>query len=167
MSMAETISATPPFRPSVLSTSYLRTAHAHLDEVNRTLRSLHCQQEALRISSGSLDLHVLALQDTFETVSSSAQRELEKQDVLLQGVEPDLQIVSRIPVHKEFVSPNVRRAMEIGEKGRTLGDYVSQAKMRQVADTCRRTHGRSPWFASQGYVLSLDRGAEGKVTTNP
>ena len=141
MSSVETISATPPFRPSILSTSYLRTAHVHLEEVDRILRTLHCQQEALRIASNSLDLHVLSLQDTFDSVSSGAQKELEKQDGLLQGVEPDLQIVSRIPVHKEFVSAGLRRAMEMGEKGRTLGDYVSQAKMRQVADTCRRTHG--------------------------
>lgn len=141
MFTVETMTATPPFRPSVLSTSCLRTSHVHLEEVNRTLRSLHCQQEALRIASNSLDLHVLALQDTFDTISSGAQRELDKQDVLLRGVESDLQIVSRIPVHKEFVSANLRRAMELGEKGRTLGDYVSQQKMRQVAEACRKTHG--------------------------
>ncbi len=30
--------------------------------------------------------------------------------------------------------------MEAGDKARTLGDYVSNAKMKQVAETCARTH---------------------------
>lgn len=140
-STTETIAATPPFRPSVLSSSYLRTAQAHYDEINRTLRSLHFQHEALRIASSSLDFHVLDIQDAFDTISAGAQGELSKQETLLRGLDSDLEIVSRIPVHKEFVSPALRRAMEMGERTRTLGDYVSPQKMKQVADTCQRTHG--------------------------
>lgn len=132
---------TPPIRPSVLSSSYLRTSQIHLGEVNRTLRSLNCQHEALRIASSSLDLHVLDIQDAFDTISDSAQKELNKQESLLRGLDSDLEIVSRVTVHKEFLSPNLRRAQDMGERGRTLGDYVSQVKMKQVADTCQRTHG--------------------------
>lgn len=70
-----------------------------------------------------------------------ARRELDKQAVLLAGLEADLDIISRIKIHVEFMSPAVRRAIEAGEKPRTLGDYVSNVKMKQVAETCARTHG--------------------------
>ncbi|PSR70585.1 hypothetical protein PHLCEN_2v13523 [Hermanssonia centrifuga] len=139
-SVEDTIVATPPFRPSYLASSYLRTANIHHDEVNGILRSLRYQHEALRIASTSLDLHVLAIQDAFEAIALGAQRELDKQESLLLGVDADLQIVSRVAIHKEFVSPAVRKAMELGERGRTLGDYVSHVKMRQVADACAKTH---------------------------
>lgn len=85
---------------------------------------------------------MLDIQEAFDTISSGAQRELDKQQVLLGGLESDLQIVSRVAVHKEFLSPNLRKAIDLGDRGRTLGDYVSTAKMRQVADTCQKTHGR-------------------------
>lgn len=86
---------------------------------------------------------MLDIQDAFDTISSGAQTELDKQESLLKGYESDLAIVSRVTVHKEFVSPNVRKAIEMGEKGRTLGDYVSQVKMKQVAETCQKSHGMS------------------------
>ncbi|GJE85510.1 ATG11 domain-containing protein [Phanerochaete sordida] len=133
-------SSTPPIRPSILSTTYLRTAHVHFDEVNRVLHALHCQQEALRIASSSLDLHVLDIQEAFDTISAAANSELDKQASLLRGLDADLEIVGRVTVHKEFLSANLRRAMELGERARTLGDYVSQVKMKQVAETCQRTH---------------------------
>ncbi|KAI0767884.1 hypothetical protein BC629DRAFT_1596149 [Irpex lacteus] len=136
----ENIAATPPFRPTHLAASYLRTTQVHHEEVNRTLQSLRYQYEAIRIASSSLDLHVLAIQEAFEAITASAERELQKQESLLNGLDADLEIVQRVTIHKEFVSPAVRKAMELGERGRTLGDYVSQVKMRQVADTCRRTH---------------------------
>ena len=44
-------------------------------------------------------------------------------------------------IHRDFLSETYRKAMDQGQKARTLGDYVSQPKMRQVADTCRRSHG--------------------------
>ena len=92
-----------------------------------------------------MDIH-----DAFDTISVGAQRQLDKQESLLTGLDADLQIVARVPVHKEFVSPNLRRAMEAGERGRTLGDYISPDKMKQVTETCQRTHGTSlrsvrPW----------------------
>lgn len=146
--LTESISATPPVRPSHLASSYLRTAHVHYEEVNRTIRALRYQYEALRIASSSLDLHVLAIQEAFEAITLNADRELEKQQALLAGIDADLEIVQRVSIHKEFVSPAVRKAMELGERGRTLGDYVSQVKMRQVAETCAKTH--SEWRRYEG-----------------
>ena len=122
---------------------YLRNTHMHFEEVDRTLRSLRHQYDALRIASSALDLHVLALQEAFDAIAQSAQQELDKQHGLLAGIDADLEIVKRVPIHQEFLSPSVRKAMEFGERGRTLGDYVSQVKMKQVADTCLRTHGMS------------------------
>jgi autophagy-related protein 11 len=79
--------------------------------------------------------------DTFEGIAVGSRRELEKQATLLAGLEADLDLISKIKIHVEFMSPAVRKAVESGEKSRTLGDYVSNVKMKQVAETCARTHG--------------------------
>ncbi|KAI0631177.1 hypothetical protein C8Q77DRAFT_1131798 [Trametes polyzona] len=136
----DAIASTPPFRISQLASSYLQTASAHLEQVNHVLDSLHFQQNALRISSGALDLHILALSEGFEALSTVAQRELDRQATLLGGINADLEIVSRVEVHEEFLSDSVRKAKKPGSKGRTLGDYVSKAKMEQVANNCMNTH---------------------------
>ena len=88
---------------------------------------------------------MLAVSDAFDAIAANSQRELEKQAQLLAGLDGDLRIVSRVAVHKEFLSPNARKAIELGEPGRTLADYISQAKMRQVATACTRTHGKLQW----------------------
>ena len=112
----------------------------HVGFVNNTLISLHYQQRALRISSGALDHHVLTTSDSFEGLAAVADRELDKQAKLLAGLHADLEIASRVQVHKDFLSMSVRRAMEVGDKGRTLGDYVSKVKMQQVAASCVKTY---------------------------
>nr|VWO96584.1 Autophagy-related protein 11 [Ganoderma boninense] len=118
----------------------MQAALAHVEHVNLTLTSLHYQQRALRISSSALDHHVLATSDGFETLAAIAERELEKQAKLLSGLDADLEIASRVKVHKEFLSASMRSAMEAGGKARTLGDYVSRVKMQQVASSCLKTH---------------------------
>lgn len=60
---------------------------------------------------------------------------------MLGGLEADLDIIRRVRVHTDFVSPTVRKAIESGEKHRTLGDYVSNVKMMQVAETCAKSNG--------------------------
>lgn len=138
---ADSIAATPPFRPPQLANSYLRTAHAHHEQINHLIISLQFQFEAARIASRSLDMNILAILDTFEGIASGSRKELAKQASLLAGLEADLEIISRVSIHTEFVSPAVRKAIESGEKQRTLGDYVSNVKMKQVAKTCSNTHG--------------------------
>lgn len=134
-------------RPAVASTSsahiaeaYLRTSHAHQEFTAHTVSGIHYQQEALRISSRTLDLNVLAISDVYDAFAASARQELEKQAMLLEGLELDLVIVSKVRIHSDFLSANVRRAVEAGEKARTLGDYVSNVKMRQVAEGCAKVH---------------------------
>lgn len=85
----------------------------------------------------------------------AAQREIDRQDSLLNGLDADLQIVARVHVHKEFMSAATRKAMEVGERGRTLGDYVSRVKMRQVADSCMRTLGKQFAFFVVAVLLTL------------
>ncbi|KAH9998573.1 hypothetical protein BJV77DRAFT_1156392 [Russula vinacea] len=136
----ETITATPPFKPSQLGASYHRAALAHQQSIARTLESLRCQQSALRIASTVLDLNVLNVADVFDGVAAGAHRELEKQANLIASVDTDLEMASRVQIHREFMSSAVQRAMDAGSRARTLGDYVSNEKMRQVAETCRRTH---------------------------
>ncbi|KAJ3826685.1 putative peripheral membrane protein [Lentinula raphanica] len=136
----ESIAATPPFRPSQLANSYLRTAHAHREQIHNLAISLQYQFEAARIASRSLDMNVLAILDTFEGVATGTRKELARQASLLAGLEADLEIISRVNIHTEFVSTTVRKAIANGEKQRTLGDYVSNVKMRQVGEACTKTH---------------------------
>ena len=102
---------------------------------------MRCQHSALRIASTVLDLNVLNVADVFDGVAAGAQRELEKQATLIASVDADLEMASRVQIHREFMSSTVQRAMDAGSRARNLGDYVSAEKMRHVADTCRRTHG--------------------------
>ncbi|KAI8976594.1 hypothetical protein BD414DRAFT_524466 [Trametes punicea] len=158
----DAIASTPPFRISQLASSYLQTASVHLEQVNRILDSLHFQEKALRISSGALDLHVLATSEGFEALSTVAQRELDRQAKLLAGLDADLEIVSRVKVHKEFLSASMRKLIEAGERGRTLGDYVSKVRMRQVADSCMHTHEdlRTRFEQVQEAMARLSRGGD-------
>lgn len=105
------------------------------------LISLHYQHEALRIAASSLDLHVLAIFDTFDSIATNSRHELAKQASLLEGLNADLELVKRVKIHAEFMSSSVRRAIEAGERHRTLGDYVSSEKMHAVASGCFRVHG--------------------------
>lgn len=157
---SDAISSTPPFRISQLATSYEQAAHQHHDQVHRTLASLHYQHTALRIASSVLDLHVLAIADVYDGVSAAAQREIDRQDALLNGLDADLEIVTRVHVHREFMSQAMRKAMDVGDRGRTLGDYVSRVKMRQVADSCMRAHGKQPTPGTAGGVLLTHVGVQ-------
>ena len=130
--------------------------------MNNTLNSLRYQHEALRIASTSLDLNVLAIMDVFDGISETARKDLEKQETLLAGVDADLEIISRVKIHAEFMSPATRKAVEAGERARTLGDYVSNVKMKQVAETCARTHGdlRSTFTQVEEAVAKLNHGTD-------
>ncbi|GLB42084.1 putative autophagy-related protein 11 [Lyophyllum shimeji] len=158
----EDIAATPPIRPAQLAASYVHTAQIHHEHINHILLSLHYQHEAIRIASANLDLNVLAIVDTFEGIAAGSNRELDKQALLLSGVEADLELISRVRIHSEFLSPAVRKSIEAGEKSRTLGDYVSNVKMKQVAETCARTHDdlRSRFNQVEGAVRHLSEGAD-------
>jgi len=114
--------------------------HTHHQSVTHIFTTIQFQHSALRIASSSLDLNVLTIADAFEAISTNAKRDLEKQAALLAGIDVDLEMISRIKIHREFLSQAMQRAMDAGERGRTLGDYVSNFKMRQVADSCARTH---------------------------
>ncbi|KAG2117345.1 putative peripheral membrane protein [Suillus discolor] len=136
----DSISTTPPYRPPQLAASYIRTAHTHLEHIVHTVATLHRQHQAVRIASSSLELNVLAIADVFDGIAMTARKDLERQAALLAGLDADLEIISRVKIHIEFLSPAVRTAIENGERPRTLGDYVSNVKMKQVADACARTH---------------------------
>lgn len=158
----DSIASTPPFRITQLARSYIQTAHIHVERVNHVLTSMHYQQRALGISSGALDHHVLTVSDGFEGLAAIAERELEKQGRLLGGLDADLEIASRVKVHKEFLSPTMRQAMESGDKGRSLGDYVSKVKMQQVAASCQKTHDelKSRFEDVQEAMARLSRGGD-------
>ncbi|KAG6916954.1 hypothetical protein DXG01_004503 [Tephrocybe rancida] len=156
----EDVGATPPIRPSQLAAHCLRTAQIHHDHINHVVLSLHYQHEAIRIASANLDLNVLTIMETFEGISAGSKRELEKQATLLSGLAADLELIGRVRIHSEFMSPAVRKSIEAGEKSRTLGDYVSNVKMNQVAETCARTHEdlRQRFYKVEGAVKELTEG---------
>lgn len=93
------------------------------------------------MSSNNLDLHVLATSETYDGIVNIAEKELKKQESLLNGLEADLDLLSRVHVHLEFCSPAVRQAIEEGGNPRVLTDYVSREKMLTVAETCAKGHG--------------------------
>ena len=138
----DVVSATPPLRHAQVAATCVRNAHTHNDHVKHLFASLQYQHQAIRIASSSLDFNVLAIVDTFDGMSVTSQRELERQTKLLSGVDADLELISRVQIHVEFMSNAVRKAIEGGERHRTLGDYVSHVKMKQVAELCSRTHGQ-------------------------
>ncbi|KAJ2933973.1 hypothetical protein H1R20_g3142, partial [Candolleomyces eurysporus] len=138
--MEDTVSATPPLRHSQFSATCVRNAHKHHDFITQTQNTVHYQHESARIAATSLDAHVLVILDTFDSIATNSKRELDKQTILLGGLSADLELISQVRIHVEFMSNAVRKAIEAGEKHRTLGDYVSSAKMKTVADACRRTH---------------------------
>lgn len=135
------VGTTPPIRHASLATSYTRTSHIHHEHIQHTLQSLSLQQQALQIASMNLDFHILRISETFDEFAVNARKELEKQASLLEGLDSDLDLLERVAVHVEFCSTAVRMAIEAGDPQRVLADYVSKQKMRQVADTCARTHG--------------------------
>ena len=83
---------------------------------------------------------MLQITNAFEGVAAVARRELSRQAALLDGLQADLDLIARVRIHLEFVSTGMRKAITEGEKPRTLGDYVSNVKMRQVADQCATVH---------------------------
>jgi autophagy-related protein 11 len=134
---------TPPIRHAQIAASYARTAQLHHEHVQHLLQSISLQHKALQIASNNLDFHVLAISETFDNIAVNGRKELEKQASLLDGLDADLELISRVSVHVEFCSAAVRMAIEAGEPHRVLADYVSKPKMKQVADTCAKTHGES------------------------
>jgi autophagy-related protein 11 len=92
-----------------------------------------------------LDFKVLAISETFDGIAANTQRELEKQKSLLNGVDSDLELISKVAVHVEFFSEAVRMAIEAGDPQRVL-DYVSKQKMQTVKESCAKTHGGLPLF---------------------
>ena len=121
------------------------------------------QQRAIHISSSALDHHVLTVSETFDAIAAIAERELDKQQKLLAGLEADLEIASRVKVHKEFLSVQMRQAMEAGDRGRSLGDYVSKAKMQQVAANASNSHEdlKARFEDIQETMARLRRGSDG------
>lgn len=112
--------------------------------VEHTSSTISRQHEALRIASHTLDLHVLAITDAFEVFAANARRQLGKQSLLLAAVDSNLEAIGKTKIHSEFLSATVRKAIETGEsKNRTLGDYVSTAKMIQVTIGSQKVHGES------------------------
>ena len=79
----------------------------------------------------------------FDGIVVTASRDLERQASLLTFVDADLEIINRVEVHVEFLSPTMRKAIEGGEKPRMLGTYVARDRMKLVADGCSRIH--SEW----------------------
>ncbi len=137
---------TPPVRHAQLAAAYLRTAPTHQDVIRHAVSCIQHQHQALRISSRTLDLNILQSEDNFEGLAPKARNELDRQAELLSSVESDLEAVGRMNVHPEFMSATVRKAIEAGGKVRTIGDYVSNAKMRQVAEGCSVAHSKAPCF---------------------
>ena len=138
---SDMISSTPPFRPHQLAAAYHHIAQVHSEKVSQVANAIGQQSLALGIASRNLDLNILALSQAFEPFSQSAQNTFDAQSQLLTSLETDLTAMASVKVHPAFLSAALRRSIENGGQARTLGDYVSNDKMRQVAEGCSRISG--------------------------
>lgn len=135
------IASTPPFRPHQLAAAYHHIAQTHSEKVSQVANAIRQQSVALSIASRNLDLNILALEQAFEPFAHHAQSTFEAQSQLLTSLETDLEAMAAVKVHPAFLSAALRRSIENGGTARTLGDYVSNDKMRQVAEGCSRISG--------------------------
>ena len=115
----------------------------HNDTVSDTANSIRQQSTALGIASRALDLNILELMETFEAFADGAQQVLSKQRSLLSALDADLAAIGAVRIHPVFLGTRTRRAIEAGEQVRTLGNYVDDNKMRQVAEGCAKLNGSS------------------------
>ena len=58
---------------------FLRSARVFLEYIIHTLATLHRQHQVIKISSSTLDLHVLAITDAFEGIVAKATNDLGRQ----------------------------------------------------------------------------------------
>jgi hypothetical protein len=121
-----------------------------LEWMSNVATSIRIQFDSLRVASSSLDHNLLFVSDAYDTFSDVAQSELKRQNDLLQGIDVDLNVIAKVRIHPEFLSTSART----GERARCLGDYVSNAKMKQVAENSGILHGLSAFFF---YELSAHR----------
>ncbi|KAI0074448.1 hypothetical protein K474DRAFT_1665357 [Panus rudis PR-1116 ss-1] len=144
----------PPIQDTKSPQPYLTTTHTHTSQITHLLNTLRTQHAALLIASSTLDLHVLHIHEAFSALEESAVKELDGQERLLRGVEADLVVVGRVGVSRVFLSGSAAK--------RTLGDYVSRAKMKQVVEACARTHEnlRNRYFETQESMTALREGAD-------
>ena len=124
------------------SDDILASAEEHVSHISRTLTSLTVQYTGLKVAAANLDSHILSLSEVFENFEPFGIKELDRQTELLRNHSLDLEVISKIRVHPEFLSATVRRDVEAGIKERVLGDYVSIPKMKMVADSCAKVHGK-------------------------
>ncbi|KAJ1311221.1 hypothetical protein OPQ81_009721 [Rhizoctonia solani] len=118
----------------------IRDAEMYLQHIHSLGASVEIHHQALSIILRNLESHFMVLADAYDSFRNVAQRELDRQKSLLEGHKLDLEIISKVKIHPEFLSAAVRRGVEATGRERTLGDYVSGSKMQMVAESCARLH---------------------------
>ena len=132
----------PDASPSSIISAYSRAANFHNQHLLQRADAINAQISCLLVASLNLDSHVLNLSSAYDAFSVTAQRELEKQEEILKSHERDMQVISQIRVHSEFITkPNNRRALDAAARDRMLVAYVHAPKMHQVAANCANLHG--------------------------
>jgi hypothetical protein len=105
-------------------------------------------------------MHVFTLTEAWTALKETIATGLEGQAKLLEGIDYDLDSISQLSVHPEFLalnsnrriaapnSPSAERDVEEirgeGVKTKMLGEYVSRPKMKVVVESCRKIHGKCP-----------------------
>ncbi|KAI0291615.1 hypothetical protein B0F90DRAFT_1775568 [Multifurca ochricompacta] len=144
----ESVTAAPSFRPSELGASYYRAAQAQQQSIDRTLDSLRYQQSALRIACSVLDLRLIDVANIFDGVAAGARQELDRQASLIAGVDADLEMVSRVQIHRDFMSP------------------AAKERWTRAVEACQKTHGdlQERWYHIEATLkLLVDSAAEAKL----
>jgi hypothetical protein len=121
--------------------TYLTTTHTHLASLIPLLHLIQSQHTSLTVASTSLDLNILALTDTFDSLAPGMERQIREQGALVEGVEGDLEVLKWVKVDRWFLRLNQKdKEGKEPVKERTLAEYVSGVKMRQVREACRKVN---------------------------
>ncbi|KAI8827978.1 hypothetical protein BJ741DRAFT_670598 [Chytriomyces cf. hyalinus JEL632] len=106
-------------------------AKDHVASIERLIRQQHVMAQALRVAVVSLQSHSKPATDAFDLFMAHSQREMSRNNHLIQSFPADLQALHRIPIH-----PSISNS----DEHKCLSDYIPEQRLLEWADKCRLAH---------------------------
>ncbi|KAJ3248837.1 oligomeric, coiled-coil, peripheral membrane protein [Chytriomyces hyalinus] len=106
-------------------------AKDHVASIERLIRQQHVMAQSLRVAVVSLQSHSKPAADAFDLFMAHSQREMSRNNHLIQSFPADLQALHRIPIH-----PSISNS----DEHKCLSDYIPEQRLLEWADKCRLAH---------------------------
>ncbi|KAJ3240106.1 oligomeric, coiled-coil, peripheral membrane protein [Chytriomyces hyalinus] len=106
-------------------------AKEHVAAIEKLIRQQHVMAQALRVAVVSLQSHSKPTTDAFDLFMAHSQREMSRNNHLIQSFPADLQALHRIPIH-----PSISNS----DEHKRLSDYIPEQRLLEWADKCRLAH---------------------------